>query len=705
MGLLEDIGAAGNAVGNWANNAMNANREATDRAGAGIGSGPGGDGSVVGYITTSDGEMIPQTPTVTQLTDSSNSPVVTKEQTAPPSTQASDIITYGTASVPKALSERAGYYAPSELGDTGTQDLIKKGYSVDQALAEQYAKAAANENWRTAAYYKNEADKSKGSDVAVSSQFHATAQKSGLPYDYNPFEYRGDRARAFLESSQGVDNTSDNVKGDKKPSYDAQEMLAQANALAKIERTGDAGGYQNTQSYSSNFGGHGGILTLQEKQSEAAKAGRWADWNVDRTPSGEADNSRIMGLINPNFARSQGFDMKYREAGIDDSDVAGVLDKVYMQKQEDSEHGVGNASGFFAQNAGRTPEEVAAINKAKLVVTDNINKFIIKSPTGTNELKVSPTMQYRYTSDGEEIPITTPQSSNKPSDLAINNDFLKSALVGGGAALVVSNPITGGFTGSLVNKYIKLPEGRSSDSVKVGDFGAITPKNNDVVKVGNFGEPNNFRIEKYTTKVGDFNAPGSKNYGNDMIQKTLVAVRPAKTAADSNEPVVDVMAGEREKSAQNIAGIRSGALDVYGGASNAYNASKTYGVRTPSGGLSVNMGSGVSAVALPRRAKKSQPQIKREVYIPSTLNVLNNVLINKSTKATVLSPKGSGVGNANFNGLSDSFIKNTVKATGINIGGVGKKSSSNNIANNINDLVGIINKKQKPTNTTKSKRK
>jgi hypothetical protein len=147
---------------------------------------------------------------------------------------------------------RMDYTKLADIGDRGTQDLIKSGYSAEQATALQrdkiisdlvskgYNKEQAAES-KDAKYYQNEYDKAMQSKEAVSDIYHHKALDSGLSQAPNPFEYTGDLAKMALEKSQGVSN----VPGTGLIPQFKGSLVEDANIVTKAARTGEMGILEN----------------------------------------------------------------------------------------------------------------------------------------------------------------------------------------------------------------------------------------------------------------------------------------------------------------------------------------------------------------------------------------------------------------------------------------------------------------------------
>ena len=227
--------------------------------------------------------------------------------------------------------DNPNYIKPEDLGDSKTQAMVREGYSPLQALAmqEDVARAAGDlRSLRSAAYYKNEGDKAKGSNVALSSEYHHDAMASGLPQEANPFEYVGDLSLKSLYKSQGDDSTT-KVDKDTGLGWNYKgSMLQDANIITKAARTGDMGGYQNLgQSFSSNEEG-GRFLGLPEQQ--------YIGRNASATAGLAIDEGIMEKYKNPRLLAGAGFDLTYKEAKPSEvkanPKLVGVLDPAYMKK-------------------------------------------------------------------------------------------------------------------------------------------------------------------------------------------------------------------------------------------------------------------------------------------------------------------------------------------------------------------------------------
>lgn len=115
-----------------------------------------------------------------------------------------------TTTLLRSTQQRAGYYAPSELGDsitqTRAQELMKqtnKPFSsyedaVRYALEEQRQSATTSTARR---FYANELSKSIQEPIEKASQYHYMAKETGRPQAANPYEYQADLAVELLKGA------------------------------------------------------------------------------------------------------------------------------------------------------------------------------------------------------------------------------------------------------------------------------------------------------------------------------------------------------------------------------------------------------------------------------------------------------------------------------------------------------------------------
>lgn len=218
---------------------------------------------------------------------------------------------------------RADYTKIADIGDSGTKDLVKSGYSPEQATALQrdkiigdlvakgYTKEQAAES-REARYYQNEFDKAMQSKVALSSEYHHAAQDSGLAQDPNPFEHTGDLAKMALGKSQGVSN----VPGTGLIPQFKGSLIEDANIVTKAARTGDMGDYGNLKN--NTFSSGIGILDLSTKQAIGRTAAASALASGKEGPqSGWVVDENAMKKFTPELKKASGFDLFYREAKLE----------------------------------------------------------------------------------------------------------------------------------------------------------------------------------------------------------------------------------------------------------------------------------------------------------------------------------------------------------------------------------------------------
>lgn len=195
---------------------------------------------------------------------------------------------------------RADYTPMAKLGDEHTQDLIKKGYSPEQALSTQIDIERAEGDTRAARYYQNELDKALESKIGLSSEYHAAAQESGLPQGPNPFEYVGDLSKQLLYKSAGVSNVPGTGL---QPQYQGS-FAKDVNILTKAARTGEMGDYGSLgKPYSSGLG----ILSLETQQdigrtAAATARAKGIGWDVDE---------HAMDRFTPELKKSAGFNLFY----------------------------------------------------------------------------------------------------------------------------------------------------------------------------------------------------------------------------------------------------------------------------------------------------------------------------------------------------------------------------------------------------------
>lgn len=300
---------------------------------------------------------------------------------------------------PKEI-DRVDYTKMKDIGDSKTQELIKHGYSPEQATAMQRDIAKEAGNTRAELYYQNEYDKAMQSKLALSSEYHHTAQESGLPQAPNPFEYTGDLAKMAIHKSQGVSN----VAGTGLIPQFKGSLVEDANIVTKAARTGEMGDYKNL---GKPFSSATGILSLEEQQDIGRRAATSPlnkfGWEVKED---------AMAKFTPELKKSSGFDLFYREAKSDESKKAypELLTPDYMASITSgtklvgrSKDDVKSVSGLVVQMGGTPTNEiigdtVATVKKGTTSVgekaggSSDINQYLLPedviSKTSTPSTKI-----------------------------------------------------------------------------------------------------------------------------------------------------------------------------------------------------------------------------------------------------------------------------------------------------------------------------
>lgn len=277
---------------------------------------------------------------------------------------------------PKEEISRIDYTKQSDLGDSKTQELMKQGYSPEQALAMQRDIAREAGNSRAVSYYQNEYDKALQSNIALSSAYHHDAMKSGLPQAPNPFAYAGDLALMGIYKSQGVSNVAGTGL---LPRFEGS-LLKDANIITKAERTGEMGDYKYL---GRPFSSSEGILSLarQQKIGEDAATSKFnpEPWTVDRN---------IMSKYTPELVKGAGFNMLYKEAKLDEAQKAspGLLTKDYMASIVPGKEGkptiqIGGSPAFEIMGGRVQPVTTGATGNMIAIASgkdaSDINQFLL----------------------------------------------------------------------------------------------------------------------------------------------------------------------------------------------------------------------------------------------------------------------------------------------------------------------------------------
>ena len=301
MGWLDSVGGAVSGAWNATGNAVG-NFLAGEPIGQPPNQSPVDSGSPIGSGYEQPSGRDAENFNVQGTSESGN--YVASSDTSAPAQQAFT----ATVSTPLYESQitRADYTAVKDLGDSKTQALLQQGYSPEQALAMQRDVARDAGNVRATSYYQNEYDKALQSNIALSSEYHSDAQKSGLPQAINPYAHVGDISLMALQKSQGVDNTPGSAWKDQFTG----SLLKDANIITKAERTGETGVYGHLPlPYSSALGS----LDLTQQQDIGRRA---AATGLASGKGGWAVDEHIMDKYKPDvgLGQSEGFGLLYKKA-------------------------------------------------------------------------------------------------------------------------------------------------------------------------------------------------------------------------------------------------------------------------------------------------------------------------------------------------------------------------------------------------------